>query len=183
MVNQPFVRWCFSYRREVDVFRPPGQSPKSSRRSQGEVSVKNGIFETICRRVNRRGQIRGARVKRAEGSNAGHEAVENALLAGLVEVDGQLVAVDRRDVAVAEFLVEHPVADGKEGGLGRHRLGDEFAVDGARLDRGAAGAEAGIGLAVADALDLVARAGAPVAVGRLGAVLLGALPAGRGVGV
>ena len=43
-------------------------------------------------------------------SNPLHEAIHHALLAGLVELDGQLVAVDGDDVAVAEFLVEDAVA-------------------------------------------------------------------------
>src|SRR5688572_17860515 len=35
------------------------------------------------------------------------EAVENALLAGLVEIDGELVAVDPGYAAIAELLVKH----------------------------------------------------------------------------
>lgn len=68
------------------------------------------------------------------------------------------------------------------GGVG-DGFGHQLALDGAALHRAAAGAVAGIHLAIADALHRVAGAGAPVAVGRLGAVLLGALPARRGVGV
>ena len=37
--------------------------------------------------------------------------IHHALFAGAVELDGQLVAVDRGDVAVAEFLVKDAVAD------------------------------------------------------------------------
>ena len=40
-----------------------------------------------------------------------HETIHHPLLAGAVERDGQLVAVDGDDVAVAEFLVRHPLAD------------------------------------------------------------------------
>ena len=79
--------------------------------------------------------------------------VQHPFLPGLVEVDGQLVAFYCRDVAVAEFLVEDAVAD-LEGGGG---VGDGFrhqlALDDAALHRAAAGAVAGIHLAITDALD------------------------------
>src|SRR5690606_25453252 len=56
------------------------------------------------------------------------EAVEDALLAGPVEIDRQLVALDRRDLAIAELLVENafaePVLRCRPGALG-----DEFALD------------------------------------------------------
>src|SRR5262249_22327429 len=58
-----------------------------------------------------------------------HKTIHHALLAGAVELNGQLVAVDRRDVAVAEFLMEDSVAERKR----RHRagrFGDQFAFDG-----------------------------------------------------
>src|ERR1700736_5664070 len=60
-----------------------------------------------------------------------HEAIHHALLAGLVELDGELVAVDRGDVAVAELEVEHAVAD-REGGNRAARAGGELALDGER---------------------------------------------------
>ena len=41
------------------------------------------------------------------------ERVHHALFAGAVERDGELVAVHHGDVAVAELLVKHPVADGE----------------------------------------------------------------------
>src|SRR5262249_31195469 len=53
------------------------------------------------------------------------------LLASLVELDRELVAVDRGDVAVAEFLVKDAVAD-RELGNGAGRLGNELAFDGER---------------------------------------------------
>jgi len=40
-----------------------------------------------------------------------HETVQNTFLAGAVERDGQLVALDTGDIAIAEFEVKHPVAD------------------------------------------------------------------------
>src|SRR6266849_4242030 len=64
-----------------------------------------------------------------------HVFVEHPLLAGLVEVHDQLVAVDGGDVAVAEFLVEDAVAD-REGGDRAGRLGDQLAFD---HERNAAG--------------------------------------------
>ena len=64
-----------------------------------------------------------------ESSHPLDEAIHHALLAGLVERDGELVAVDGGDVAVAEFLVKHAVADG-EGGDGAGRFRDQLALDG-----------------------------------------------------
>src|SRR5262245_1539485 len=86
--------------------------------------------------------------------SARHEAVQNPLLAGLVEVDGELVAVDGDDQPVAELLVEHPFSTGIAGaaaGRGGHQLG---------LD----------GLGTGGAAAVVA-----------GPLLLGPLPAGRPV--
>ena len=40
-----------------------------------------------------------------------HKAIHHALFAGLVEGDGELVAVHGHHVAVAEFLVKHALAD------------------------------------------------------------------------
>ena len=40
-----------------------------------------------------------------------HETIHHALLTGAVELNRQLVAVDRGDVAVAEFLMKDAVAD------------------------------------------------------------------------
>ena len=39
-----------------------------------------------------------------------HETIHHALFAGRVELHRQLIAVDRGDVAVAEFLMEDAVA-------------------------------------------------------------------------
>ena len=49
----------------------------------------------------------------------------------LSKLNGELVAVDVDDVAVAEFLVEHAVAD-REGGDGAGGFGDQLAFDGER---------------------------------------------------
>ena len=51
------------------------------------------------------------------------KTIHHALLAGLVEADGELVAVHQSDVAVAEFLVKHAIAEGKSGDRAG-RLGD-----------------------------------------------------------
>ena len=61
-----------------------------------------------------------------------HECIHHPLLAGLVELDRELVAVHCRDVAVAEFLVEHAVAH-IVGGDGAGRFRDQFAFN---SDRG-----------------------------------------------
>src|SRR5262245_6995803 len=53
-----------------------------------------------------------------------HKTVDHLLLAGLLEGDGELVAVDLHDMAVAEFLVEDAVVQGEFGNRGgfRHQL-------------------------------------------------------------
>src|SRR5215475_12637988 len=89
--------------------------------------------------------------------------VDHALLARLVESDEELVAFDRDDVAVAEFLVEHALADAvRRGRTGRAR--HQFAVDRHRA------APPRCALAVASRL---------VEPALLGAVRLGALPSRR----
>jgi len=60
-----------------------------------------------------------------------HEAVHHLLLAGLVELDGELVAVDDADAAIAELLVEDAVADREGRGIAG-RAGDQLALDGER---------------------------------------------------
>src|SRR5215467_336048 len=99
-------------------------------------------------------------------SHPSHPAIERLLLAGLVEQDGQLVALDRDHVAIAEFLMEHPIADRELGGRAG-RLGDQLALDGERA--GAAGAGE-----AAHALDgrLVARACRWRVIAREGLVIL-----------
>src|SRR5665647_2491755 len=42
------------------------------------------------------------------GLNPLHETIDDLLLAGLLEGDGELVAVDLHHMAVAELLVTHP---------------------------------------------------------------------------
>ena len=44
-------------------------------------------------------------------SNLFHKSIQHALLAGAVEVDGELVPLDGSDIAVAELDVEDAVAD------------------------------------------------------------------------
>src|SRR5689334_9993724 len=59
------------------------------------------------------------------------ETIHHPLLAGAVELDGQLVAVDRGDVAVAEFLMKDAVAE-RERRNRAGRFGDQLAFDGER---------------------------------------------------
>src|SRR5262249_44935117 len=63
-----------------------------------------------------------------------HKTIHHPLLARLVELDGELVAIDGGDVAVAEFLVEDAVAD-REVGNGAGGFGDELAFGGERKAR------------------------------------------------
>src|SRR5262249_47482215 len=55
--------------------------------------------------------------------------VDHLLLAGLVEGDGELVAVDLHHMAVAEFLVKHAVVQCKFG-YRAGGFGDQLALDG-----------------------------------------------------
>jgi hypothetical protein len=86
--------------------------------------------------LNLRLKIATAQARTRSRSHPLHKTIHYALLAGLVELNRQLVAVDGGDVAVAEFLVEDAVAEG-EGGDGAGRLGDELAFDGQRQAAGA----------------------------------------------
>src|SRR5687767_6995391 len=83
-----------------------------------------------------------------------HKAVQHPLLAGLVEVDGELVALHGDDLPVAELLVEHPLA-ARVAAAPACRGGDQLRLDGLRTG------------------------GAPAVVAA--PLLLGALPAGRGI--
>src|SRR5437870_4387998 len=120
-----------------------------------------------------------------------YPAIERLLLASLVEQDGQLVALDRDHVAIAEFLMEHPVAD-RELGARAGRLGDELALDGERAGATGAG-EAGHALdgrpfsrawarcVIARDRVLVVLALLLLEATRAGGALLRALPARRAV--
>src|SRR5207248_11632224 len=62
------------------------------------------------------------------GSRALDKAIDHALLPRLVECHGELVDVDRHDAAVADFQMEHAVAQrmcGRDAG----RAGNERALD------------------------------------------------------
>src|SRR5579871_5803510 len=74
----------------------------------------------------------GVRISRSrKSSHPLDEAVDHALLTRLVELDGELVAVDRGHVAVAELDVEDAVAD-RIIGDGAGRSSYELALDGER---------------------------------------------------
>src|SRR5579885_1629728 len=70
--------------------------------------------------------------EREAGSHPLHKTIHHPLLPRLVEADGQLVAVDGGDVAVAELEVEDAVAD-RIGRGGAGRFGDQLAFDGQGL--------------------------------------------------
>src|SRR6476620_1027102 len=67
--------------------------------------------------------------KAASRSGSLDERIDHLLLPGLVEIDGELVAVDMRHVAIAEFLVKHSDADLDPRAFGRARR-DQRPVDG-----------------------------------------------------
>ncbi len=102
-----------------------------------------------------------------ESSHPLHKTIHHALLAGAVELNRELVAVDCRDVAVAEFLVEDAVAKG-EGGHQAGRLRHLFAFDGERQAAAAAGASLLAGAPGGGGRGVVGRAeaGAPRALTR-----------------
>src|SRR5882757_6327019 len=57
-----------------------------------------------------------------------HKTIDHLLLAGLLEGNGELVAVDLDHVAVAEFLVKHAVVE-REFGNRASGFRDQFALD------------------------------------------------------
>src|ERR1700739_1263358 len=73
----------------------------------------------------------GGMALRAGSSRLLHKTIDNLLLAGLVEHDGKLVAVDLYHLAVAEFQVEPGVVRIEFRG-GRGGLRDQLAFDGHR---------------------------------------------------
>ena len=77
---------------------------------QEAVPANQGDFETK-RRQRGEGCFRIGKRRIDGNSNGLNKPVQHLLLAGLVEIDGELVAFDGRDVAVAEFLMEDSVAD------------------------------------------------------------------------
>src|SRR5260370_20888628 len=71
------------------------------------------------------------RAFRADRSDPLHETIDHLFLAGLLKGDGELVAVDLHHLAVAEFLLKHPVLQGKfRNAAGGFR--DQLALDGHR---------------------------------------------------
>jgi hypothetical protein len=64
-----------------------------------------------------RGESTARATKQAGRSGALNVGVHDLLVAGEVERDGEPVVLDLGDPAVAEFLVEDAVADGKTAGL------------------------------------------------------------------
>src|SRR4051812_36162269 len=120
------------------------------------------------------GAVSTALLPRRQGvSHPLHKTVDHLFLAGLLEGDGELVAVDLHHMAVAELLVEDAVLQrefGRGGGF-RHQLAlDHHGA--ALVARKAAGRERRLVLAEA-----AAGLAAAVAI----AVGLGALPARRAV--
>src|ERR1700722_4865026 len=121
----------------------------------------------------------GRSIRQVFGSHPLDKTIDHLLLAGFFERDGELVAVDLRHLAVAEFLGKDAIAE-RELGSCAGGFRDQFALDGhggalvagkaagvaPRGKRRLAFVEAAAGLSVAAAL-------AALAVG------LGALPARR----
>ena len=94
-------------------------------------------------------------------SNRFNKRVQDFLAACFLEVDGELVAVNDGDRAIAEFLVEYPFAERILALAANDAFGHQLAFDGERLAAGRRRLGARIGAAL---------------------VALGALPAGRAVG-
>src|SRR5436305_350827 len=83
-----------------------------------------------------------------------HKTVDHLFLAGLLERDGELVAIDLHHLAVAELLVKHAVIE-REFGNRAGGFRDQFAFDGHRRALGAGEAACG---APARAGSIAARA-------------------------
>ena len=62
------------------------------------------------------------------------KTIEDLFFAGLVEGDGELVAVDAGDLAIAELVVKDSATD-RERRLRAGALGDQFTFDGGRPAR------------------------------------------------
>src|SRR5215471_15952639 len=95
--------------------------------SPTRITTMTSTTSTILRLVD----MNPAKLSSDLFSHPFNKTIDHALLAGAVELDRQLVAVDRGDVAVAEFLMKDAVAEGKR----RHRagrFGDQLAFDGER---------------------------------------------------
>ena len=73
-------------------------------RGPGVINLRDFYFETFCPWAIFLGH--------SGSSHPLHKAIHHPLLPGLVELDGEFVAVDGSDVAIAEFLVEDAVAQG-----------------------------------------------------------------------
>src|ERR1700712_4076534 len=116
------------------------------------------------------------------GLNPLHETIDHLLLAGFLERDRQLVAVDFHNVAVAELLVKHAVVE-REFGNGAGGFRDQFALDdhwAALVARKTVAARAAVGrLGFVEAAARLSATAAAAAI--FGAVGLRALPARRGV--
>src|SRR5262245_48484393 len=106
------------------------RSPSSKAETTGEGSSCSRASLKAC--ASRLGRTARA-FQQTAISSPRQERRDDALFAGLVEIDGQFVAVDGADAAVAEFLVKHALATavGFGGWVGG---GDQF---GLRFDRGA----------------------------------------------
>src|SRR5579864_2786073 len=106
------------------------------------------------------------------------KTVDHLLLAGFVEGDGELVAVDLDDMAVAEFLVEHAIVQRKF----RHRaggFGDQLALDRHRGPLVARKARAELALPAGEGRGILVEAAPGLAAPAAAAVGLRALPARR----
>jgi hypothetical protein len=71
-----------------------------------------------------------------------HKTIHHPLLPSPVELNRQLIAIDRRHIPIAELLVKHAVAQ-REGGDGAGGFGHQLAFDGERQAAGGAGFLAG----------------------------------------
>jgi hypothetical protein len=67
----------------------------------------------------------------AECLNPLHKTIHHPLLPSPIELNRQLIPVDRRHIPVAEFLMKHPVTQ-REGGDGASGFGHQLAFDGER---------------------------------------------------
>src|SRR3981081_2557812 len=103
---------------------------RSSRRMSGPAGGRSATrFLNSCAFEYTQSNKSAASLARLSCLHPLHETIDHLFLAGLFERDGELVAVDLDHQAVAEFLVEHAVGQGKfRNGAGGFR--DQLAFDG-----------------------------------------------------
>src|SRR5680860_1862638 len=113
------------------MIRRPPRSTQSRSSAASDVYKRQDTYRRLPNRPTSTSHIRRA-TSALSASHPLDETVDHLLAPGLLEIDGQLVAVDRGHPAIAELLVENARADIDAGALRRAR-GHQGPVDGQRF--------------------------------------------------